>query len=360
VFEHLDDPRPPAFGAGFRRAVIGRAHRRRRRRLAGGAGLTAAALVAGAGGLYGRAVWRLDRVERVEVAGTGEVPAGEPVTVLVVGTDGQAGVDGVRADTLLLARLDPQRGTSGLLSLPRDLLVDDPAGGADPVMLNQVPAVGGLAALVGVVEDQVGIPVDHVVEVSTDGVRGLVDAVGGVQVHMGAALRDERSGLFVDRPGCVTLDGEQALALLRSRALEVQGPSGGWERDPLGDLSRVDRQRALVIAALAGAADDLDPVSADRLAGLVADHVTVDADLDLGEMADLARAVLGLDADAVSQATVPVVPHPADANRLALDPARAPAVVAAFVAGEPFPAAPPLGVPPWPLAESALVSPCRG
>jgi polyisoprenyl-teichoic acid--peptidoglycan teichoic acid transferase len=359
VFEHLDDARPPAFGAGFRRAVVGRARRRRRRRLAGGAGVAAAALVAGAGGLYGRALWRLDRLERVDVAGTGQVPAGEPVTVLIVGTDGQAGVDGVRTDTVLVARLDPQQSTAGLLSLPRDLLVDDPAGGADPVMLGHVATVGGLAALVGVVEDQVGIPVDHVVEVSMDGLRGLVDAAGGVEVHVDAALRDERSGLYIDQPGCVTLDGEQALALLRSRALEVRGPSGAWERDPLADLSRVDRQRAVAIAALAGAADDWDPVSADRLAGLVADHVTVDADLDLGEMADLARAVLGLEADAVSQATLPVVPHPADENRLALDPARAPAVVAAFVRGQSFPAAPPPGVPPWPLAESALVSPCR-
>ncbi|HET6950626.1 MAG TPA: LCP family protein [Acidimicrobiales bacterium] len=365
MFEHLDDPHPPALGAGFRRDVVRRARRRRRRRYAGGAGVAVAALVAGAGGLYGRAAWRLHDIERVDTAGTGAVPAGAPVTALVVGLDSGPGREGARTDTVLLAHIDPGQGTAALLSLPRDLIVDDPGTGA-PAMLNAVVAGGGLDALVRVVEDQIGVPVDHVVEVTMEGVASLVDAVGGIEVWVPASLRDRWSGLFLDEVGCVRLDGDDALALVRSRHLEVLDPSGGWTALPYADIGRVANQQAVLVAALAGAAGDrTDPVAVDRLVAQVTEHVRVDPDLDLREMVDLARAALGLDPAAVSHATLPVVVHPDDENRLAVDMTAAPAVIEAFVAGRPLPAGPlPAGPPPAaagvPQAATAQVDMCPG
>jgi LCP family protein required for cell wall assembly len=334
VFEQLDDPRPPQFGESFRSSVVRRARsRRRRRRLAGGAGALAAVLVVGAGGLYGRAAWRLNDLDRVDVAGTGPVAEGDPMTVLVVGTDTRPGQPSLNSDTVLLARLDPATGSAALLSLPRDLMVEAPGGGA-PVMINSLVVDHGLGGLVAVVEGQIGIPVDHTVIVGMDGFRSLVDRIGGIEVWVERPLRDRNSGLHLDEPGCVALDGERALALVRSRKVEVMDASGAWVSDPLADVRRVATQRHVLLAALAGLrADGVDPVSVDRMAGWALEHVTVDEALDRDDVADLMQAALALDPGRLSQATLPVVPYPGDVNRLAADPVAAPAAVEAFLAG---------------------------
>jgi LCP family protein required for cell wall assembly len=338
VFEHLDDPRPPALGAGLRRRVARGAQRRRRRRTAGGVGAVLVASVAGTGGLYARALWPARDIERVEVAGTDSVPHGRPVTVLLLGTDGRSGVGSHNFDTIVLARVDPGAGTASLLSLPRDLIVDVPGEG--PAMINSPTDP---AAVVAIVEEQIGIPVDHLAVVGLDGVREMVDRMGGVDVRVPAPVRDEASGLFLDRTGCVTLGGEQALALLRSRKLEVLGSDGSWHRDPLSDLGRVERQRQVLFGALAGlGAGGFAPGDLEDDVRWLAAHVTVDADLSVAGMVELARAVVRLGPDDVSGATIPVVTSPLDPNRLALDAAAAPATIAAFVAGDPLPPTPPV------------------
>jgi LCP family protein required for cell wall assembly len=334
MFEHLDDPRPPAFGAGARRAVVRRAHRRRRRQLAGGLGVAAASLVAGAGGLYGRAAYRASQVERIQVGVTAPTADGEPVTFLVRGVDGPAGAGDVggRSDTVLLARLDAATGTASLLSLPRDLLVTDPVTG-DQVRLS------GLTAdiQVLVVRDQLGISVNHVAEIDVDGFRALVDLVGGVEVSVPAPVRDTHTGLLLDETGCVRLDGDQALALVRARHLEVTDESGTWRPGIFADLERTATQRAVLVAALADVAGRTDPVSVDRLAGWLRDHVAVDDDLGLRELTGLIRAALAVDPAAVETAIVPVVPAPSDVNRLVVDPTAGPAAVDAFRDGAALP-----------------------
>jgi len=335
MFEHLDDPRPPDFGPGARRAVVGRAQRRRRRRVAGGLGMAAASLVAGAGGLYGRAAYRASQIERIEVAaGMSDAADGEPVTFLVRGVDGprSAGDAGGRADTVLLARLDPATGAASLLSLPRDLLVTDPATGGQ-VRINGLSA----DAQVAVVRDQLGIAVNHVAQIDLDGFGALVDLVGGVEVAVPAPVRDTHSGLLLAQTGCVRVDGDQARALVRARRLEVLDASGRWQPGRFGDLERTATQRAVLVAALADLAGRTDPLSVDRMAGWIRDHVAVDDDLGLGELTDLIRAALAVDPASVETAIVPVVPAEVDANRLVVDPAAAPAAIAAFSEGAALP-----------------------
>jgi LCP family protein required for cell wall assembly len=343
MFEPLDDPRPPTFDAAFRRRVVRRAHQRRRRRLAGGAGAAAVAVVAGAAGVYGPSVWRARDLERVEVAGTAPVANGEPVTVLVLGADGPRtdGVTGTRVDTIVLARLDPEAGRLSLLSLPRDLMVTDPT---------RAP-----------VEQQIGVPLDHVVQVDFSGFAGLVDRIGGVDVRVDDPVRDVASGLLLEDTGCVTLDGEEALALVRSRSVEHLQPDGTWLRDPHSDLRRVETQRAVVAAALAGL-DRLGWTPAEMRSQVewAVDHVTIDAGLSLEDLVQLGSSAAALGPDDVAGATLPVVPHPSDANRLAADPAAAPAAVAAFVAGDPLPPIAPLGAgePPSVAPVGPVVAPC--
>jgi LCP family protein required for cell wall assembly len=344
MFEHLDDPRPPAFGDGFRHKVVRQAHRRRRRQIAGGTGVAAASLVAGAGGLYARAALRLDDVERTEVDSTASVPAGEPVTILLLGNDSRdPSHGGGRTDTIILARLDPAAGAS-LLSVPRDLMVVDPATG-QPTMINTL-GEHGLSALVGAVESQVGVPVDHVMQVDFDGLTSLVDLVGGIHVRVSAPMRDRQSGLSIDTPGCVRLDGEQALALLRSRHGEFRRENGDWVPEPRADLARVEHQRAVAVATLSDLETRPDPFKANQLADWLVENVTVDDALGTGEIARLIEATLTLDPASVHEATLPVTEYPTDPNRLAMDPNAAPAAVAAFLDGEPFPESPAPAAPP--------------
>ena len=116
-------------------------------RLAAGtaAAVLAVALVGG-GLLYART--KLADVERLDLSGvlTGAASPGPgPMTVLVVGSDSRAGLSAAdqelfgtaqdvgdgRADTIMVVRLDPDRGTAAALSLPRDLYV--PIDGGDRV-----------------------------------------------------------------------------------------------------------------------------------------------------------------------------------------------------------------------------------
>src|SRR5262245_18641208 len=298
-------------------------------------------MVAGAGGLYARAVLRLVDVERTEVSSTGDVAAGDPVTFLLLCLDRRHPSEAGRSDTIILARFIPGSGTASLLSLPRDLMVTDPATG-QPQRLNAL-SERDLSDLVAAIESEVGVPVDHVLQVDFGGFASLVDRVGGIRVGVGAPVRDRQSGLFLDTAGCVELDGEQALALVRSRHLEVQQPSGAWVADPSADLARMANQRAVAVATLADLESRPDPFTANQLADWLVENVTVDDALGVAEIARLIETALTLDPGSVREATLPVVEYAPDPNRLAIDTERAPAVIAAFLGGAPLPETPPIG-----------------
>lgn len=324
MFEPLDDPNPPTFGASHRGGVRARVRARHRRRMAvGGA---AGAVVLGVAGVTARAAYRVDDVRRIDVATT-EQPAadGAPVTVLLIGTDGAPalGEDVDRpamTDTMLLARIDPAAGSIRLLSLPRDLDVSD---GVAPVRrLNSVHAEQGIDGLVAEV-DRLGFPVDHVAIADFGGFRDLVDAVGGIDVAVAAPLRDRQSGLTIDSAGCRHLAGPQALALARARHLEYF-VDGTWMADGTGDLGRMQRQRAFLTAAFTGLADQTPtPFTADRLAGWAQERLTVDSGLGTAELVGLIRAAAQIGPDRVEAIGLPVAAATRDgvAAFSAVDPA---------------------------------------
>jgi hypothetical protein len=87
--------------------------------------------------------------------------------------------------------------------------------------------------------------------------------------------------------------------------------------------------------------------------------VAVDSALSLDDLVGIVRAARALSPADVAHATLPVVPDPADVNRLVPDPERVPAAVRAFVAAEPLPGADSGGIPDEPtLPGGAAVDPC--
>jgi anionic cell wall polymer biosynthesis LytR-Cps2A-Psr (LCP) family protein len=133
--------------------------------------------------------------------------------------------------------------------------------------------------------------------------------VGALQIEFPAATRDQSSGLEVGS-GCQALDGDQVLALARARHLQTQEPDGSWRNDPNSDLSRMARQRAVLIAALRGLqGESLNPLRVDQLVGAVADRVVVDAEFSLAQLASTVSWLHDLPTEAITQGAVPVRAH---------------------------------------------------
>lgn len=318
MFEHLDDPEPftpsAAFRAGARRR--GRSRRRRAWLARGGIGVVIAlgAAAAASATLVDR---QLDRVDRVTVAGLAEEPEApaDPYTVLFVGNDaaerlaaddpvaaGRENVDGGRTDTMVLLRVDPAADRVTVLPLPRDLWVD--VAGAGPGRLNSAYATGGPVRLVATVAAELGVDVNRYVELDFAGAISIGDAIG-LRLAFDGAVRDPRTGLALEA-GCRSLDGRQALALARSRHLEVQAPDGSWRLDPTSDLGRIERQQALGLAVLGSLShlDATDPTALVDLLDVMARNLTVDDSIDNGELVELFRDLAGSE---VASLRLPVV-----------------------------------------------------
>ena len=262
------------------------------------------AAVVGGGLLYGKT--KLDDIERVDLATQllGSATPTEPMNVLLVGSDTRAGlspddagsfgstsdVGGARADTVMVLHLDPAAGTAVVLSLPRDLWV--PIDGGPEQRINTALAEGP-GALVRTVQAALGIELDHYVQVDFDGFRRIVEAMGGVPVHFPAPARDRVTGLDVRTAGCRELDGEEALALVRSRHYQ-EFVDGRWRNDPTGDLGRISRQQAFLVAVLGDAATTRNPLTVARLLDVAADDISIDAGLSTDDLVGLGQKLRDL------------------------------------------------------------------
>lgn len=283
-------------------------------------------LVAGAGAVWG--FWSFASIERVDLD-LAEVEPTEPQNFLVVGSDSRAEIDaddpgaegmlgddaptGQRADSLMIARIDPDSERIDLLSVPRDLWVPI-AGTGEEQRINTAYAQSA-QAVVDTVQSSLGIPIHHFVEVDFQGFSSLVDELGGVPMYFSDPVRDKNSGLYVDQAGCRVLDGTQGLAFARARHLEYRA-DGEWVSDPTGDLGRMTRQQLLTRAALAKA-QTMGVGDVGKLRGLVdagLDSVSLDSTLGAGDLIDLGGRISTLDPDRMQTHSLPVVAHTTDAG----------------------------------------------
>ena len=136
--------------------------------------------------------------------------------ILICGTDD----DGTRTDTIIIAHLDANDHTVALLSIPRDTPVA--TGGGGLMKINSVYAGGkdGMERLAARLKDLFGFPVDGYVLVDLEAFQKTVDLVGGVEfdVPMDMNYEDPSQNLYIHlQKGLQTLDGEQAMGLVRFR-----------------------------------------------------------------------------------------------------------------------------------------------
>ena len=295
-FDHLDDPAGFVPDDEFRAAARRDGRRRRARRrtvLAGGSVLTSVAVLVAA--LAGLGLWRTSQIDRVDVDfASPPVDLDHPFNVLLIGSDSREGLDteqvaGARSDTVIVVRVEPAERRVTLLSLPRDLVVTPLAGG-EPERLNAAFAHGGASELVRTVETRLGIPLSAYVQIDFRGLVHLVDEVGGIPLSISQGLRDRQTGLDLAPSSCANLDGATALALLRSRHLEVLQPDGRYVEDETSDIGRQRRQQAVIESMLPRLGELVDGLGGLEAALTVASSdVTIDDRLDPSTLVALGR-----------------------------------------------------------------------
>ncbi len=216
----------------------------------------------------------------------------EPTTVLLLGTDvvynegvGRRKADSAafngRADTILVARLDPIRNSITVLQIPRDTQVHIPGYGTQKV--NAANAIGGPDTARRVVSELLGIPIDHFVILNVQGLVKAVDEVGGITVQVPKRMQymDWTAKLKIDlEPGWHTLTGNQSMGFVRYR------------HDALGDIGRVQRQELFMRATLDKALKPESWGHLPKLLQLSKEYVYTDMNEgDLMRLANFARVV---------------------------------------------------------------------
>ncbi len=253
------------------------------------------------------------------------IDAGDPVTFLLVGADSADGLDEddplrdgranedeaagrVRADVILLMRLDPRNRTAAMVSIPRDLYVPVPGTGRS-FRINTALFIDGPEKLVETVSTNFDVEINHYVEVDFAGFADVVDAIGGVYFWSDQSLRDQKSGLFLEGDGCHQLDGSQSLAYVRSRALQGQAVDGTWSLlGTASDLSRGERQQDFMILALDSVVKQggRNPNEIRRLVDAASNAVTLDNALTPDDLVDLGNSFSDFNPDRLLQSSVPV------------------------------------------------------
>ena len=157
----------------------------------------------------------------------------EPFSILLLGIDtGALGrTETGRSDSMMVVTVNPEKKTSTIVSLDRDIY-SDMLDGVTFDKLNHAYAYGGVELSMDAVEKLLDIPIDHYVSINMQGLRDLIDAVGGIDVENKIDFTLE--GVHVPK-GKITLNGKTGLAYARMR-----------KEDPEGDIGRQRRQREVV------------------------------------------------------------------------------------------------------------------
>ncbi|HWB88120.1 MAG TPA: LCP family protein [Acidimicrobiia bacterium] len=277
-----------------------------------------------------------------EVSGALDPTGGDDRTFLIVGSDSRAGLDdlnnfgqisGARADVVMLVKLDSATNSARMLSIPRDLLVDIPGQGSNRI--NAAYAAGGPSLLVETIQANLGVEVNHYVEIDFVGFQAMVDEVGGIEIAFPYPARDSKSGLDVGA-GNQLLDGDQALAYARSRHYqELQ--DGEWVAVEANDIGRTQRQQQVIRALISRLKSPSSVAEAGEIATSMGQHMTIDSALAEASVASLLWDFKGIITGTIEGETLPTYGDTVDGRsvQIASDP-EASNMLANFRAGNSF------------------------
>lgn len=215
----------------------------------------------------------------------------EPFYMLLLGTDGRPGEETYRTDSIILARVDPTDKEVTLISIPRDTAY---VYQGSTVKINAVFSYGGSDDMVQAVNDLCGVQISEYAEINFDGLKALVDAVGGIDIYVpeGDGVDDPEAGPVVIEPGQQHMDGEAALTFCRARHQFADG-----------DYTRMRHQRMVLGALAEKILNNLDVTTVPALMNQLADMVKTS--LNVTDIVSLINAMHGMDVDNMYSANLP-------------------------------------------------------
>ena len=119
---------------------------------------------------------------------------GKPLQIQLIGVDAYGDADRGRSDTMVLVQADPAAGSVRALSFLRDLYVAIP--GCGTTRLNAAYSFGGEKLLKTTLKNNFGVEIDRTVTVSFDSLCHIVDALGGVELEVTEAEREQLNGIL--------------------------------------------------------------------------------------------------------------------------------------------------------------------
>jgi len=160
------------------------------------------------------------------------VPVAEDaINIVVLGSDQRPDWSAWHTDAVHVVSIQPSQGIVSVLSIPRDLYVYIPTVGMSRINFADYYGEaynyegGGPALLRDTLLYNLGLRMDHYVRTNFDGLIGIVDTLGGVDIPVHCRLSDywpypDANGeypILTMEPGLHHMDGETALWYARSR-----------------------------------------------------------------------------------------------------------------------------------------------
>ena len=208
-------------------------------------------------------------------------------------------------DTIMVCTYDTVNQKIGLVSIPRDTLVDRP--GYRYHKINAAYNNGGMEELMAAAGEVLGFPIDHYVRIDTRIFVDLVNAVDGVDfnvpVHM--SYDDPTQNLHIHyEPGMQHLTGKQALEVVRCRKNsdgDGEYPHNVYDAYPDADIGRTRTQQQMVMTIAKKVLSN--PQKVGSYMELFSKYV--DTDLSLGNLLWFVEPALGFDFSDLTTATFP-------------------------------------------------------
>lgn len=170
-------------------------------------------------------------------------PLEETTSILLMGIDDNKNrnLGSARADSLIYLTINPTKHLVNMVSIPRDTYTDiiyqEQTFAKEKI--NAAYSKGEEQATIESVENLLDVPIHYYATFNFDAFLEIIDALGGIEVNVPITFSEQNAQGTLDQihlqKGLQTLNGEEALALARTRKID-------------NDIKRGERQQLLIQA----------------------------------------------------------------------------------------------------------------
>jgi len=209
---------------------------------------------------------------------------GPDTTFIILGSDHRNWVAGSESlsDSMILVRMSPRQNLISIMSVPRDLKVTVP-GYPGYQKINAAYSLGGPKLSIQTVEQNLGVSINHYVNVGFQGFFQIVQHLGGLYTQVDRRYYNPLGTGYspIDlQPGYQILNGNQALAFARFRHTDT-------------DIVRSARQQQIIIDLKRQASEKLGITDVPLLLNTIAGSIETDVH-SLSELINIGQFLIGL------------------------------------------------------------------